>query len=152
MGGNGWRRRANCSCFSARYTLIGVPAVRNRLVLPPLLSMLLPLPVLWLPLLLLIRMLLSQSLGLAPPTLYRASSDATLSGTRANDTHSLVGTSWPCPHRILGPLVCRNTSKDRNSYNSEFPPTTIESSRANSRGRGGPTILAAAPPPIRIVD
>lgn len=40
-------------------------AVRNRLVLPPLLSMLLPLPVLGLPLLLLIRMLLSQSLGLA---------------------------------------------------------------------------------------
>nr|KUM48308.1 hypothetical protein ABT39_MTgene5308 [Picea glauca]QHR88885.1 hypothetical protein Q903MT_gene2904 [Picea sitchensis] len=39
--------------------------VRNRLVLPPLLFMLLPLPVLWPPLLLLIRMQLFQLLGLA---------------------------------------------------------------------------------------
>lgn len=66
----GWREGAHrivgqLPARAARYTLIGVPAVRNRLVLPPLLSMLLPLPVLGLPLLLLIRMLLSQSLGLA---------------------------------------------------------------------------------------
>lgn len=64
------------------------------------LSMLLPLPVRWLPLSPLIRMLPSQ---LLVPALKAAQMLFIFFGTRANDTHSLVGMSYN------DEILCGNT-------------------------------------------